>query len=714
MENKIICYLMLFCLIISIKLPAQPVNSDTLQKIALNFYLSDNSNLKNNEVKILSKETIKSDAGIPLYSIFIFSPKGFVIIAEQKNVFPILGYSFDNNYVNDTNNFNFKYWMNNYKKQINIAIQNNKVVTNKINEAWNYFQNIKSNNIKEKTIAPLLTSTWNQNNYYNELCPADAAGPNGHTYAGCVATAMGQIMFYYRWPITGFGSYTYEHPIYGTISADFQNTTYLWDAMANNITFSNLEVAKLLFHIGVSVDMDYGPNGSGMWNHKAAYSYRNYFKYCPETRYIYRDSTTLSWDSLIITNLNNNKPLYYAGWEDTTFTSGHAFVCDGYQSNTFFHFNWGWGGSNDGFYYLAQLNPSGYNFNFCQELIVDIYPDTVNYIYPLNCSGYTEINSSNGTFTDGSSIKQYAKGSNCSWLINPDCGVKIKLLFDKYDIATGDTINIYDGVNEQSPLLESYNNTNFPVTTENSSPTLIGASTKNIYLTFTSDSINEAEGFKSSYSVNYCLSDTIYDLSGTVSDGSGPCDYNVATNCRWIIKPADAQSVTLNFTEFNLATDNVGDYVKVYKNNFLASNVITTYNYLTPPLQPLTVQAPIVGIRFVTNSLTQASGWAFDYSTTITNILESESHPNNAFIYPNPFTNDATISFYSDKLQNANVSIVDVTGKNINNVQLKLIEGINNIKISVLSTELTAGYYFVKIKLDNTEYSKKLICLPLK
>lgn len=712
MKNKIAYFILLICLLNYNNIIAQSVNQDTLKKIALNFYLSNNSSLNKNDVKIKSIDFFKSNENIPIYNIYNIEPIGFVIISAQKNVFPILGFSFENNFEPNSNNLNFKYWMNNYKSQINIAINNNKAITSTISKAWDYYQDIHKE--KSKSIAPLLTSTWNQDKYYNELCPADAAGPDGHTYAGCVATAMGQIMFYHRWPLTGFGAYTYNHPTYGTITADFQNTSYQWDAMANNLTNSNLEIAKLLFHIGVSVDMDFGPNGSGMWNHKAAYSYKNYFKYCDQTRYVFRDSTNLNWDSLVISNLDNKRPLYYAGWEDTTFTSGHAFVCDGYQSNTFFHFNWGWGGSNDGFFYLDQLNPSGYNFNFCQELIVEIYPDTLNYIYPIYCNGFNEIISSNGTLTDGSNIQQYTKGNNCSWLLNPDCGVKIKLLFDKYDIATGDTINIYDGINDQSPLLESFNNTYFPITTESSTPTLIESSINNLYITFKTDSINEADGFKASFSVNYCLSDTVYDLNGTVSDGSGTCDYNNLTNCRWVITPTDAQSITLNFTEFNLASDNVGDYVRVYKNNFTVGNSVATYNYLNPPTTPLTVQAPIVAVRFYTNSTTQATGWSFDYSTITTNTTENIFQNDDAFIYPNPFTNNATISFYSEIVQNVIISITDITGKIIVNSEIESINGINKIKLRDLLFDINAGYYFVNIKLENKEYSKKLICLPNK
>ena len=83
--------------------------------------------------------------------------------------------------------------------------------------------------------------------------PADPAGPEGHCYTGCVATAMGQLMNYFRWPDTGTGSYTYECPPYGTLNADFSSSNYEWDLMETSLDHSNPEVAELIYHLGVSV-----------------------------------------------------------------------------------------------------------------------------------------------------------------------------------------------------------------------------------------------------------------------------------------------------------------------------------------------------------------------------------------------------------------------------------------------------------------------------
>jgi hypothetical protein len=112
-------------------------------------------------------------------------------------------------------------------------------------------------------------------------------------------------------------------------------------------------------------------------------------------------------------------PLYYAGWSVPNI-NGHAFVCDGYQNGDYFHFNFGWSGSDNGYYYLDNLTPGGNNFNLAQELIINIYPDTVNYTYPPYCSGSTSLTYKQGSFTDGSGpARDYLQGTDCSWLINP-------------------------------------------------------------------------------------------------------------------------------------------------------------------------------------------------------------------------------------------------------------------------------------------------------
>ena len=128
---------------------------------------------------------------------------------------------------------------------------------------------------------PLLPVLWNQDFPYNAYCPLDAAGPGGHVYAGCVATAMSMIMTYYRYPEHGTGSYSYNYSPYGNISANFGQTYYDWDAMLNSITSGSGRavnaIAELQYQCGVSVRMMYGADGSGAYSEDVPYALRTYF-----------------------------------------------------------------------------------------------------------------------------------------------------------------------------------------------------------------------------------------------------------------------------------------------------------------------------------------------------------------------------------------------------------------------------------------------------
>lgn len=180
-----------------------------------------------------------------------------------------------------------------------------------------------------------------------------------------------------------------------------------------------------------------------MYNHKAAYSLRTYFKYSPQTQYVFRDSTSLDWDSLIIAHLDRRMPLYYAGWSVPN-DQGHAFVCDGYQGTDYFHFNFGWSGSFDGYFYIDNLTPGGNNFNLAQELIINCYPDTVNYTYPSYCnSALTTLKFREGTIDDGSGpLHNYQPTAVCNWLLMPqtdeDSISNITLTFDTFEINPSD------------------------------------------------------------------------------------------------------------------------------------------------------------------------------------------------------------------------------------------------------------------------------------
>lgn len=670
------------------------VSIDTIKIVAKNFYaakIQAFQDITENEIVIDEVIPFGDIISKPEYYIINMRPKGFIIIANEYSSIPIIGYSFESSYDENKKNPAFDWWMKHRSDEIQ-ALRKLKLPANAQWKQYLNRQKIKST----KAVGPLLTSKWDQGKYYNSACPADPNGPDGHCVTGCVATAVSQIMYYHRWPLSGSGYHGYFHPNYGFIEALFDTCHYDYNEMTPILTDYNYSASLLLYTTGISFDMEYGPNGSAVWNHSVANSMKTYFKYCPDTRYLFRDSTSLNWDSLVITNLNARKPLYYAGWEDSSYTMGHAFVCDGYQDSGYYHFNWGWGGYLDGYFYSNQLNLGGVSFNISQELIVDIYPDTLNYVYPLYCHQDT-IHYPSGSVTAGNGNQYYLPNANCSWLINPECGSSIQLQFNTFDLAQGDSLFIYDGENEQANLIALFTNDLTPIITNEYSPTTLKTTSNFAFIKFTTDDINESYGFNISYSSKYCGVDTLTAPSGIFSDGSGDCDYKNSTNCRWIISPPNAQALSLTFTQFNLATANTSDFVQIYKNAISSSNLIANLNSANPPTGTFYIPAGKIIVRFVSNMSLTAAGWEAAYQD-ITSIYHSEIDKFN--IFPNPINEQTTI------ISNEPITYViltDITGKIIAEKQ---INSTKQISLTDIKQHLKAGIYICKTNIGIS----KIIC----
>lgn len=634
-------------------------------------------------------------------------PAGFVIVSATDAVVPVLGYSFEGNFQTDNLPDNYQGWMNHYADQILEAIARDADPGDAIRNDWKYWSTNDPAALNPhraaKGVLPLIVSKWNQGKYYNSMCPADAAGPDGHCVTGCVATALGQILYYYRWPVTGLGSYTYQHPTYGTISADFGSTTYHWDQMVNEVTSPNPAVAELLFHLGVSVDMDYGPDGSGMWNHKGAYTLRTYFKSVPETQYLFRDSINLDWDSIILRHLDRKQILYYAGWAGVGSTSGHAFVCDGYQDSTYFHFNWGWGGSQDGYFYLNGLNPSGSNFNYAQELVINIHPDTVLYPYPPSCTGLQVLHSPQGTIEDGSGpIRNYAANASCSWLIdpqvNPEDSIKsLTLTFNKLETEAGsDILTIYNGNSTAAPVLGSYSGSSLP-------PVLQVPGNKAL-ITWETNGNTEHNGWLISYKSNYpsyCSSGTLTEPSGQLSDGSGPKNYNNNTSCTWIIQPENAAGVKLHFESFN--TEINDDFLEVY--DLGTQTLLGKFSGNTIP-PDVTAESGQMYLIFKSNNKNPAQGWLASY--TVTNLsIDEETEQNAIRIFPNPAEDYLFFERLSGKPEPVMITLTGAEGKLMQTHSFRTGTGYH--KELIRTDALGDGIYFMHIVTRDRVYTRKLI-----
>jgi Leucine-rich repeat (LRR) protein/predicted transcriptional regulator YdeE len=216
------------------------------------------------------------------------------------------------------------------------------------------------------TISPLLDIegiAWNQDFPYNLQCPDTSL-------AGCVAVAMGQILRYHKHPQQGIGSHSYTHDVYGELSADFGATTYNWDNMPGSLADTNSDVAQLLFHLGVSVNMDYSHTGSSASSGNAYSSFIEHFNY-QNTVFLGGDAFP-SYDKFyetMKTELANGRPMYFDLKPGTVVDDGHAVVCDGYNGE-YFHLNFGWGGNENGYFLLSGLGFFGASVFYMDPTVI--------------------------------------------------------------------------------------------------------------------------------------------------------------------------------------------------------------------------------------------------------------------------------------------------------------------------------------------------------
>ena len=347
-----------------------------------------------------------TDAGIP--AIYVFNTadqRGFVVVSGSECIDPIIAYSTEGAF--DPNNIapGLRWWLNDQAAPI-IYAQNNEISASE--ESIVAWRTLTEENLpyfgpgtKDGEIIRLTTSTWNQEPLYNAMCPIDNTGHLSVT--GCVATAMAQILYYWKYPYQGKSTMGYlNNGQY--IEADFGSAYYDYDNMVDALTSSSTQeqidaVALLSFHCGVSVKMAYSSESSGAVSAEVPKALYKYFKYVQDSiNYIERkknpyynhnnstytpDSRDTLWVNNILSQIKKKRPVYYSGHDNAGGVhSGHAFVCDGWNPNTkTMHFNWGWGGSGDCWcnVYLSKLKPQGgglssYNFTSDHAAILGVTP----------------------------------------------------------------------------------------------------------------------------------------------------------------------------------------------------------------------------------------------------------------------------------------------------------------------------------------------------
>ena len=405
--------ILLYTLIINALLFCAPVSDDISLEVAKNTFIKYHPSRNLDDFGFKNIDVIESNEE-EIIHIYQLNPTGFIMVSLDDKAVPVLAYGFESNFILENMPENLNYIMDLYKNEINDLRNSNIERSLDIQEKWNEVLSINnSNNNSSRNVSPLLDSEFDQSGAWNNaLSEFGFYGP-----VGCVAVSMAQIMHYWEYPEQGAGSNSYFEDDYGILEANFGQAFYDYDNMAS--TYATSASQLLLYHAGIAVNMDYANSGSGAFvtgsYPSAQYAMETYFLYNDGVYAVTKDSyTTTEFRNILKNELDNNRPILYSGYSDTYGNGGHAWNVDGYQGNNV-HCNWGWGGSNNGYF---NLNTMG-GFEASQTALINLIPEP--YTNPLALFEYdisdmtaifidlsefvneTQIESWNWDFGDGSS-----------------------------------------------------------------------------------------------------------------------------------------------------------------------------------------------------------------------------------------------------------------------------------------------------------------------
>ncbi len=374
---------------------AGPVGSQEALEIAKQFYLSKleaSGRAKapadidftiafdsNSDAASSSARKAKAVSGNPTYYVVNAGNSGYVVVSGDDDALPVLGYTLNGTADESNLPINMREWLEFYDNEINALRADTKdkgMAVEPLTSPTDGYTNV---------IYPLLGDIkWNQDSPYNDQCPTYN---NQRTVTGCVATAIGQIMRYYRYPTKPTGSVNYTSDLGMQVRVNYDGVTYDYDKMLPNYSATpgtaeeRAEVAKFLYHVGAASNMNYMLSimgGSGATNYNLINGLLEHFGYSNQLKLVNRFNTsTEAWHAAIQQELAAGRPVFHTGSGD----GGHAFVCDGYDGAGMYHFNWGWGGMSDGYFVLSSLVPNSQGiggnttgYDYLQSIITNLKP----------------------------------------------------------------------------------------------------------------------------------------------------------------------------------------------------------------------------------------------------------------------------------------------------------------------------------------------------
>ncbi|MBO7489406.1 MAG: thiol protease/hemagglutinin PrtT [Bacteroidales bacterium] len=393
---------------------ANPVNPDKALQVAKHFAMSQVKMDNNNATIVYTHSMPKS--GVPaIYAVNVGS-SAFVLVAADDVAHPVLGYSTSRAFPEGNIPSHIRAFYDDLAAQMEAAIEA-EAYDREIASEWQQllseeYSVFNTQFSSPDSVGPLLTTTWDQGQYYNALCPEDANGPAGHVYTGCVATAMAQIINYWGYPVHGRGIHSYQSN-YGTLTVNYDSANYDYanmpDALTPTSTPAHINaIATLMRDCGIAANMGYGSSESGAYDIDARAGLINFFRLSPDLSIAEKDYfTNEEWKIMLQNDISLGHPIYYSGHG----TGGHAFVCDGYKSNNYFHFNFGWSGYADGWYLTTAVNPAGMDYNSIQYALFGIIPENNGNVILGQMAG-------NSTFVVDEPLKFYHLSGNNQYQSN--------------------------------------------------------------------------------------------------------------------------------------------------------------------------------------------------------------------------------------------------------------------------------------------------------
>lgn len=375
---------------------ADPISKEKAINVANKWTTSQLYNSRKTSKKITSVEEVYHQKKL-VYFVINYSKGGFVIVSADDTTKPILAYSDSNYFDIEIQNPTTKALLEAYKDFVfeNAKIQ--KAKGTQANKGWNTILTPKATQRRAAVVPPFMNDIlYTQSNGFEKYCPSNN---DGQAIVGCVATAMAQVMRYWEFPTKGVGQKSYNHNKYGNLSVNFENQTYDWNNMSK--VNADDENAKLSYHCGVAVSMNYGTSangGSGAYSADALTALKKYFKYNNGASMVYRyNYSDEQWKSLLKEQLNEKRPVLYSGRSKNLLDpnaggAGHLFVLDGYdttEQGDYFHINWGWAGRSNGYFYLTEMITHGGKYNWIDNnaIMINVYPTNVAPLFtskPIN------------------------------------------------------------------------------------------------------------------------------------------------------------------------------------------------------------------------------------------------------------------------------------------------------------------------------------------